>query len=93
MAAPPAAPAGPGLRVVVVGAGFSGLAAARTLQDRAGGRVAVTVLEAGHRVGGRGCTVQARRLHRTCKVSHYTTVDEVGTLIFTDKAMHCDTLL
>ena len=44
--------------VVVVGAGFAGLAAARTLLDRAPqGSVQVTVLEAADRVGGRARTV------------------------------------
>jgi NADPH-dependent 2,4-dienoyl-CoA reductase/sulfur reductase-like enzyme len=51
-------PSSPAKHVVVVGAGFAGLAAARTLLDRAPkGSVHVTVLEAADRAGGRARTV------------------------------------
>lgn len=40
--------------VIVVGAGFAGLAAAKHLIDN--GTVSLTVLEGGDRVGGRACT-------------------------------------
>ena len=49
----------PKLKCIVIGAGFSGLAAARTLADEGPG-VEVTVLEAGRRVGGRAHTAQVR---------------------------------
>jgi monoamine oxidase len=42
--------------VVVVGAGFAGLAAAKDLALREGKGVRVVVLEGGDRVGGRACT-------------------------------------
>ncbi|KAL4858489.1 Spermine oxidase [Chlorella vulgaris] len=42
-------------RIAVVGAGYAGLAAASTLEHA---RQCVTVLEAGHRPGGRACTQQ-----------------------------------
>jgi oxygen-dependent protoporphyrinogen oxidase len=44
-------------RVVVVGAGISGLAAAQTLLTSSGPRVDVTVLEAGGRAGGKLLTI------------------------------------
>jgi protoporphyrinogen oxidase len=48
-------------KVVIVGAGFAGLTAARTLLDRAPpGSVSVTILEATDRVGGRARTCVVR---------------------------------
>ena len=47
------------MKCFVIGAGFSGLAAARTLADEGSG-VEVIVLEAGSRVGGRAHTAQVR---------------------------------
>ena len=43
--------------VVVIGAGFAGLSAARVLRHQEG--IRVTVLEASQRVGGRAHTAQA----------------------------------
>jgi ribulose 1,5-bisphosphate synthetase/thiazole synthase len=42
-------------RVIVVGAGFAGLSAAKTLASK---DIDVKVLEAGTRVGGRACTAK-----------------------------------
>ena len=42
--------------VVVIGAGFAGLAAARCLTDHGGQDIRVKILEGGNRVGGRACT-------------------------------------
>ena len=42
--------------VVIVGAGFAGLAAAKSLVTAGGEDVTVTVLEGGSRVGGRANT-------------------------------------
>ncbi len=47
------------MSVIVIGAGFAGLSAARTLQ--AGRSLQVTVLEGSARVGGRAHTLQVRR--------------------------------
>eukprot|EP00208_Stichococcus_sp_RCC1054_P004285 CAMPEP_0206141490 /NCGR_PEP_ID=MMETSP1473-20131121/13113_1 /ASSEMBLY_ACC=CAM_ASM_001109 /TAXON_ID=1461547 /ORGANISM="Stichococcus sp, Strain RCC1054" /LENGTH=529 /DNA_ID=CAMNT_0053536087 /DNA_START=104 /DNA_END=1693 /DNA_ORIENTATION=- len=44
--------------VVIIGAGFAGLSAARHLLERSNGGVSVAVLEGGHRVGGRAHTAQ-----------------------------------
>lgn len=49
-------------KVVVIGAGFAGISAARTLLREGHGLVDVTVLEAGSRVGGRACTLQVRTM-------------------------------
>lgn len=49
-------------KVAIVGAGFAGISAARTLLRDAGGCIDVTVLEASSRVGGRACTVQVGML-------------------------------
>ncbi len=43
-------------RLVIIGAGFAGLSAARTVQGAGGDRVEVLVLEAGTAVGGRACS-------------------------------------
>ena len=43
-------------KVVVIGAGFAGISAARTLIAEAKVPIEVVVLEAGDRVGGRACT-------------------------------------
>ena len=43
-------------KVVVVGAGFAGISAARTLLAESKVPVEVTVLEASSRIGGRACT-------------------------------------
>lgn len=40
-------------RVLVIGGGFAGLSAARSLTSQAGDAMQVTVLEAGQTVGGR----------------------------------------
>jgi protoporphyrinogen oxidase len=48
------------MRVVIVGAGFAGLAAARTLKMAAGGRLDLVVLEGSHRVAGRAHTIKVR---------------------------------
>ncbi len=47
--------------VVVIGAGFAGLSAARCLLDRGNGSVNVTVLEGAQRVGGRAHTAMVRQ--------------------------------
>lgn len=47
--------------VVIIGAGFAGLSAARHLLERSNGGVSVAVLEGGHRVGGRAHTAQVPR--------------------------------
>ena len=47
-------------KVAVVGAGFAGISAARTLLRDSDGLIDVTVLEASSRVGGRASTVQVR---------------------------------
>ncbi|KAK9844063.1 hypothetical protein WJX81_003289 [Elliptochloris bilobata] len=43
-------------KCIIIGAGYAGLAAARTLVGEGGDRLEVVVLEAGHRVGGRAHT-------------------------------------
>ena len=43
-------------KVVVVGGGFAGVSAARTLLSESKVPIEVTVLEASPRVGGRACT-------------------------------------
>lgn len=48
-------------KVAVVGAGFAGISAARTLLRDSDGLIDVTVLEASSRVGGRASTVQVRK--------------------------------
>lgn len=48
--------------VVVVGAGWAGLAAAKTICDEGLDRVNVTVVEASQRVGGRVNTVEVRKV-------------------------------
>ncbi len=45
-------------KVVVVGAGFAGITAARTLLEEAVSPLEVVVLEASSRVGGRACTTE-----------------------------------
>lgn len=45
-------------KVAVIGAGFAGISAARTLLQEGKGLINVTVLEASERVGGRACTKQ-----------------------------------
>lgn len=45
-------------KVAVIGAGFAGISAARTLLHDAGDIIDVTVVEASSRIGGRACTVQ-----------------------------------
>ena len=45
-------------KVVVVGAGFAGISAARTLIAEAIAPIEVVVLEASERVGGRACTAE-----------------------------------
>ena len=49
-------------KVAVIGAGFAGISAARTLLREAGDTIHVTVLEASSRIGGRACTVQVGML-------------------------------
>lgn len=58
-------------RVIIIGAGFAGLSAARTIQGSAGDRVEVVVLEASSAVGGRARSAvvsqgMARR-HMLCR--------------------------
>lgn len=53
------------MRVIIVGAGFAGLAAARTLQAAAGGKLNVIILEGGQRVGGRAHTLQVSQTPRS----------------------------
>ena len=48
----------PKKKVVVVGAGFAGISAARTLLAEARTPIDVVVLEANSRVGGRACTAE-----------------------------------
>ena len=43
-------------KVVVVGAGFAGVSAARTLLSQSDIPIDVTILEGSSRVGGRACT-------------------------------------
>ena len=45
-------------KVVIVGAGFAGITAARTLLEEGGNRVSATVLEASNRLGGRAHSAQ-----------------------------------
>lgn len=45
-------------KVVIVGAGFAGITAARTFLEEGGNRVSATVLEASNRVGGRAHSVK-----------------------------------
>ena len=45
-------------KVVIVGAGFAGITAARTLLEEGGNRVSATVLEASIRLGGRAHSAQ-----------------------------------
>lgn len=54
--------------VVVVGAGFAGVSAARTLLSQS--EVKVTVLEASSRVGGRACTREVRAKPLVTCVEH-----------------------
>ena len=48
-------------KVVIVGAGFAGITAARTLLEEGGNRVSATVLEASNRLGGRAHSAQVGR--------------------------------
>ena len=50
-------------KVAVIGAGFAGISAARTLLEETDGEVSVVVLEASPRVGGRAHTVLVSRMH------------------------------
>lgn len=45
-------------KVIIVGAGFAGLAAARRLASHGQGRWQATILEGSNRVGGRAHTVE-----------------------------------
>lgn len=44
--------------VIVIGAGFAGLAAAQHLAEKAGNTIRITVLEGGDRAGGRAQTAE-----------------------------------
>ena len=45
-------------KVIIIGAGFAGLAAARRVAFRGAGRWQATILEGSHRVGGRSHTAE-----------------------------------
>jgi monoamine oxidase len=45
-------------KVIIIGAGFAGLAAARRVAFRGAGRWQATILEGSHRVGGRAHTAE-----------------------------------
>ena len=47
-------------KVIIIGAGFAGLAAARRVASGGAGRWQATILEGSHRVGGRAHTVEVR---------------------------------
>ena len=56
-------------KVIVVGAGFAGITAARTLLAEAAAPLDVIVLEASSRVGGRACTTEVLSWARHAKQS------------------------
>jgi phytoene dehydrogenase-like protein len=47
-------------KVIIIGAGFAGLAAARRVASKGADRWQATILEASNRVGGRAHTVEVR---------------------------------
>lgn len=71
-------------KYVVIGAGFAGLAAARTLVDEGRGRVECVVLEGGTRVGGRAHTHMVRPSYR--KLPEIISLSLVSRLLVT---RHC----
>ena len=56
-------------KVIVVGAGFAGITAARTLLAEATAPLDVIVLEASSRVGGRACTTEVTVWDMACKAT------------------------
>jgi ribulose 1,5-bisphosphate synthetase/thiazole synthase len=54
---------GAAAKIIIIGAGFAGLAAARRVASRGAGRWQATVLEGSHRVGGRAHTVEVLGPH------------------------------
>ncbi|BDA43980.1 Peroxisomal N(1)-acetyl-spermine/spermidine oxidase [Coccomyxa sp. Obi] len=51
--------------VIIIGAGYAGIGAARKLLDEGRDVFKVIVLEGGHRVGGRACTVNGKEMGGT----------------------------
>ena len=64
-------------RLVIIGAGFAGLCAARTIQG-AGDRVEVIILEASHAVGGRART---GTVSKTCKLERCQSASDLPCVV------------